>query len=171
MQIFFTLAGIVAAGVVVGYLVTPLIFYLMEVTAYAIALLVNVLIMKRYTRQQLRRFPKLQELPELVSRPHPSYPSDSRKQCIEYPQPTHNNRPRVVGRDNIPVVNRERKANTSNESDDSPANNDAPNMVKCPAIEKVSKGIHNLLSFYRRFYGQSTRVEKNPVFPPLDYHT
>jgi len=161
MQIFFTLAGIVAVGVVVGYLVTPLIFYLMEVTAYAIVLLVNVRIMKRYTRQQLRRFPKLKDLPESMSRPHPSHSSDSRKQRVKYPQPIHNNPPCVVGGDNIAVVNGEHKANNSNEGKYRPANNDSLNMVKCPTIEKVSKGIHNLLSFYSRFYGQSTKVEKN----------
>lgn len=160
MEIFFTLARIVAVGVVVGYLITPFIFYLTEVTAYAVALLLNVRIMKKYTRQQLRGFPKLKELPKLMNRP--SHHSDSRKQRIEYPQPIHNNRPCVVDRDNIAVVNGEPQTDTSNEGGYRPANDDAPNMVKCPTIEKLSKAVHNLLSFYRSFYEHSTKVEKNP---------
>jgi hypothetical protein len=32
-------------------------------------------------------------------------------------------------------------------------------MVKCPTIEKVSEGIHEPLSFYRRLYGHSTGKE------------
>jgi hypothetical protein len=94
-----------------------------------------------------------------MSRPQPRHSSDSRKQRIAYPQPIHSNRPCAVGRDNTTEVKRERKANNSNEGEYRPTNNDTPNMVKCPTIEKVSKGIHELLSFYRRLYGRSTGNE------------
>jgi len=158
MQIFFILAGIVAVGVVVGYLAAPLILYLIEILAYGLALLRGVPL-ERHTRQQLRGFPKLNELPKLVNQPN--YHSDSRKHGIQYPHTIHKNRPYVVGGDNIAVINGEPKANTSNKSDYGPANNDSLNMVNCQIVEKFSKAIHNLLSFYSRFYGHSTKVEKN----------
>ncbi len=166
MIIFFTLSGIVAVGVVVGFLVAPLILYLVELLAYGFALLIGLLILKRYTRQQLRGFPRLNELPELVNRP--SHHSDSRKHRIKYPQPIHNNRECVVCGDNVAVVNGESKTNTSNEAEYRPANDDSLNMVKCPTVEKISKGIHNLLSFYSRFHGRSTKVEKNLARRPRD---
>jgi hypothetical protein len=95
VEIFFTLAGIVAVGVVVGYLVTPLIFYLMEVTAYVAVLLVDVQIKKRYARQQLGRFPKWNDLPDSISRPLSGHYCDNKKRRIEYPQPIHDSRPRI----------------------------------------------------------------------------
>jgi len=101
----------------------------------------------------------MKELPESMPRPHPRHSSDSRKQRIEYPQPIHGKRPCAVGRDNTPEVKRERKANDSDEGEYRPTDNDAPNMVKCPTIEKVSEGIHEPLSFYRRLYGHSTGKE------------
>jgi len=46
-----------------------------------------------------------------------------------------------------------------------PAKNDALDMVKCPAIIKVSNSFqnafHSVILFYRSFYGHSTKVEKN----------
>jgi hypothetical protein len=162
VEIFFTLAGIVAVGVVVGYLVTPLIFYLMEVTAYVAVLLVDVQIKKRYARQQLGRFPKWNDLPDSISRPLSGHYCDNKKRRIEYPQPIHDSRPRSVNRVNITPVNRACKANTSNEREYCPTENYVLNMVNRQIIDKVSKPVHNLLSFYRRFYGHSTKVEKNP---------
>jgi hypothetical protein len=160
MQIFFTLAGIVAIGVVVGYVVTPLIFYLMEVIAYVTALLVSIQIRRRYTRQQLR-FPKWNDLPELIARPLSGHCRNNKNQRVKYPQPIHDSRQRAISGDNITEVNREYTAKNSNEGEYCPTENDPPNMVGRQIIEKVSKPVHNLLSFYRRFYGHSTKVEKN----------
>jgi hypothetical protein len=157
MQFFFTVAGIVAVGVIVGYLVTPVIFYLMEVTAYVAALLVNVQIRKRYTRQQLKGFPKWNDLPDLITRPLSGHSRNNKKRRVEYPQPVHDSRKSVISRDNITEVNREYTAHNSNEGDYRPTENDTLNMVGCQIVKTVSKPVHNLLSFYRRFYCQSIK--------------
>ena len=63
MQDFFTVVGILAIGVIAGYLITPFIFYLMKAIAYVLAviavLLRATLTLRPTPKDVLNAFPQL----------------------------------------------------------------------------------------------------------------
>jgi len=163
MQFFFTVVGIIAIGVIIGYLVTPLIFYLMEGIIYLLA--VTVVIMRAILTKRLTPKDVFNLFPQLLCKFHthtnrPIYESRNRESRIQQPHPTHKDRPCMESGRNVGVAIQP-IAHSSGDSNYHPAKKDAFNMVKCPAIIKVSNTIHTVLLFYRSYYGHSTKVEKN----------
>lgn len=163
MQDFFTVVGIAAVGIVLGYLITPLLFRAAEALAYLIAVMVVVL--RARLTLKLTAKDVFNVFPQLLCKFHncankPNYENRNRESGIKYPQPAHKDQPFMEVRGGISIAVQP-IAHTSGDSDHHPAKKDALNAVKCPAIIKVSNSIHTVLIFYRSFYGHSTKVEKN----------
>ena len=163
MVIFFTVLGIVAVSVVAGYLVTPLIFYALEAIAYLLAL--AVVLLRATLALKLTTKDVFNVLPQFLCKfrnytNSELYKSRNRESRIQYTQPSHKDRPFMEGRRGISIAIQP-ITQSGNDADYRPAKKDALNMVKCPAIIKVSNAIHDVILFYKSFYGHSTKVEKN----------
>ena len=163
MQDFFTLVGIVAVGIVLGYLITPLLFHSAQALAYLIA--VAGVLLRATLTSKLTAKDVFNVFPQLLCKFHnyankPNYESRNRESGIKYPQPTYEDQPCVEGGGDIRIAIQS-IAHSSSDANHHPAKNNALDVVKCPAIIKVSNGIHAVVIFYRDFYRHSTKVEKN----------
>jgi len=162
LLVFFQLVGMLTIGALIGLITAPFIFYLMEIIDYALASIVDVRLLKKHTKEELRGFPRLKELPALMNKP--IYHSNAKKAGVRYPKPKKDVRNLIVDR-NIVSTSCEKTANTPRHADYCPTNENVFDMPQQQIIAKASNltpnVIHRVLSFYRRFYASSTKVEKN----------
>ena len=144
-----------------GFVVTPLIFCLMGITISVIALIAKILV--RLMRQKsLKAFPKVFKkflwfTTSIVCQ------SDKSNYEIYPPNLIHSIR---VDRENRRYSPPVRNLKAQGYWEDNP-NNLRLHMPKQPITTRVNKvlsGFHSVVLFHRRFYGCSTKVEKNLGF-------
>ena len=165
LDMIFRIFGLIAVagllGAIIGIIATPFMLYLMELFAYALALIIVILLRRR----KLKELPKLlKSFPKFTQEPVDA--SQASKASIHYPNPIHNSRESVINRDII-GVRRKQTAHTSDEADHHPSDNNVFDTVKQPTIKKVSDTtpniFHRVILFYKSYYGYSTKVEKNQL--------
>jgi hypothetical protein len=161
----FTVVGIVAIATAAGYLVTPLLFYLTQAILYLLAL--TVVLLRATLTFRLTPKDVLNVFPQLLCKfrkyaNSPIYESRNREDGSQYPKPVYESSPPIVAR----RIYRAKIGTESHRTNYYPAKKNACDMLKQPAVEKISKAVHSVLLFYKSFYGHSTKVEKNRLNIP-----
>jgi hypothetical protein len=154
------LLGLVALGVLVGYIVTPLILHLAQMIAYILAVIVvllqAVLTSQLPPKKVFKSFPKLfSELPNYTWKP--IYKGDGSETRIRYRNDIPNSGKIVI------IGVSENAFQNPDGKDYCPTQQDTIDTPKQPTVKKVSDVVHDVILFYRSFYGHSTKVEKNLI--------
>ena len=144
--------------IVLAFLVTPLMFYLIGMVVAVIVLTINLSV--RLTRQKsFNSFPKI--FKKFLRSSHSIvYHSKKSEQEVYPPHYTHSIGVTRKNRGYIPYVPN-LKAKHYRESDPNNRHLDTPNQPVATKLEKVCNVSHRIILFYKSYYGNSTKVEKN----------
>jgi hypothetical protein len=152
----FQLLGRIALGTLIGLIVTPFMFYLLDIMAYALALIIAILFRKRALKELpelLKTFPKFTQKP--VSR------SDTSKYEINQQNYIHDTRGCRVDRKNRHKVVCDLDGKGYYEDNTNDSRLYLPQQPVTTKLEKMLNVFHSVILFYRSYYGHSTKVEKN----------
>ena len=151
--------------IVLGFLITPFMFYLIGTIVAVIVLTINLSV--RLTRQKsFNSFPKI--FKKFLWSPHSIvYHSKESEQEVYPPYYTHSIG--VIGKNRgyIPHVPNLKAKHYWKGSPDN-RHLDTPNQAVATKLEKVRNVSHRIILFYRSYYGHSTKVEKNQSEACLD---
>jgi len=166
------LLEVIALGALIGLIVTLFIFYLLDIMAYALVLIIVILSRERALKELpelLKTFPKFTEKP--VSR------SDTSKYEVNQQNYIHDMRSRRVDRENRHKVVCDLDGKGYYKDDTNNSRLYTPKQPVATKLNKILNVVHSIILFYRRFYGCSTKVEKNlladfliPVTPMVSYY-
>jgi hypothetical protein len=151
------LLGIGAIGALASLIVSPFILYLIDIMVYALAAIIAILIKKRGANglsELLQTFPKFTN--------EPVYGKDNRKPEIYPPNYIHSTRGVLVGKNNRhPKPIRDLEGKDYPKGSPNPNISDVPKQPVAAKVDKMLNVVHSVLLFYKSYYGQSTKVEKN----------
>ena len=152
-----------AIGALIGLVITPFVLYLAYLIAYGIASMIVMTIPKKRTmRGRLVRFRQFANpLNDTI------YDSHGKEQSISYPKHIPNSGDHGNG-----VVDRGIVCHPPMPEKISTAPYSAPNQnvfdsVNQETFKKAPTVFHQIVLFYRSYYGHSTKVEKNQLTQPV----
>lgn len=155
------IVGLTALGALVGLIATPFILYLARIIAYVLALVMVLLratlISQLSPKEVFKTFPKLlKESHKYVN--SPIHESDATKGSICHPNGIDNSHHASVSH----VITSQKPTDSKRYE----RNQNSLDVVKQPFIPDIPKDFrhifHRTISFYRSYYGHSTKAEKNP---------
>ena len=160
LDIVFRFLGLIALGALVGVVVVPLILYLSQIVAYVLAVIVVLLRLALTSqlspKEVFKTFPKLlKESHKYMNRP--IHESDATKGNICHPNAIDNGHHASVSH----VITSQKPTDSKSYE----CSQNSLDVVKQPLIPDIPKKfrqiVHRTISFYRSYYGHSTKVEKN----------
>jgi len=172
-MVLLKFVGFTALGLLIAVIVVPLIFHLSKIMTYALALVVVLLratlTSKLTLKKAFKTFPKLlKALPKYMN--EPVYEGDSTKGKIRLPKPIYD--AYDGGGIIIATVGQTRTPQKPTDSSSYTDNQNRHGLVEQPTIKKLSNFtlhiFHRVISFYRSYYGHSTKVEKNRYMRDID---
>jgi hypothetical protein len=152
------LLGILA----LSFLLTPLVLSLITII-FAVFVLTATILARLTIQQSLKAFPKIFKR---FARMKHDIDKEHRTGNYEIPSPNHLHSMRVgieKGRYLQPICNLESRDSCEEQSDELRLYRSKQPVIYLLSnkFNGVFKSIHNLLLFYRSYYGHSTKVEKN----------
>jgi hypothetical protein len=144
-------------GALIGSIITPFVLYLAYLVAYAIASMMAMASPKKRTiGKRLVRFTQFANpLNDVIHASH------CKEHTVSYAKHIPDSREHSNG-----IVDRDIVCHTPMPQRPSATHYGTPNqntfdMVNQPAFKKAPTIFHRIILFYRSYYGQSTKVEKN----------